>query len=230
MPVLAAGVLLVLALLGPLAGAAEARWGWLGVRIRDLSEQEMEEISRRHGLREGFGALVVEVIEETPAAAAGIRAGDLVVAIREWPVVDTRALQRAVGAAAVGEPIPVTVLRRGEGRRRLEVTVGRMPDPVAAERIGIEFGFVVRGPDAPVATRPGPPAGPTVAAVVPRSRAEKAGLKPGDVLMEINGRETASLDAARAALLAAALEAPLRLVVGRERERLTVLVDSPKTP
>ena len=39
-----------------LAGAADARsWSWLGVRIRDLSEQEMDDLSSRHGLAEGFG-------------------------------------------------------------------------------------------------------------------------------------------------------------------------------
>jgi serine protease Do len=86
-----ATLLLALALLAPAAEAA-TRWGWLGVRIRDLSEQEMEEISQRFGLREGFGAVIVEVINETPAAAAGLRTGDLVVAFSDRPVVDTRSL------------------------------------------------------------------------------------------------------------------------------------------
>ena len=55
-----------------LAGEAGARpWAWLGVRIRDLSEQEMDEIAKRHGIREGFGVVIVEVMEETPAAAGG---------------------------------------------------------------------------------------------------------------------------------------------------------------
>jgi S1-C subfamily serine protease len=137
-----AAALVGLSLLVAFGAEAEARWGWLGVRIRDLSEQEMEEISQRHGLREGFGALIVEVIKETPAEAAGLRSGDVVVAIRDRPVVDTRTLQRTVGAAPVGEPMPVTVLPRSEGRQQVQVTVGRMPDTVAAERVGIEFGFV----------------------------------------------------------------------------------------
>jgi serine protease Do len=222
---------LVLLLAVPPSAVAEPRWGWLGVRIRDLSEQEMDEISRRHGLREGFGALIVEVLEDTPAARAGLRQGDIVVAIRERPVVDTRTLQRAVGQAPVGEALPVTVLRRGEGRHRLEVTVGRMPDRVAAERVGIEFGFVVRDPETqPPAVPPRPagsPAAATVAVVVPRSRAEAAGLKPGDVLVEINGTPVKSLEAVRAALLAAPLDAPLRLVVGREHEQVTLLLAGP---
>ena len=53
-------------LLVPPAEPASKSWGWLGVRIRDLSEQEMEEISQKHGLREGFGVVIVEVMKETP--------------------------------------------------------------------------------------------------------------------------------------------------------------------
>src|SRR4029077_9260417 len=110
--------LTALALLALLAGPADAatRWGWLGVRIRDLSEQGMEDISKRFGVRKGSGAVIVEVIRETPAAAAGLRNGDLVVAFRDRPVVDTRSLQRAMGSTSVGETVRLTVLRPEEGR------------------------------------------------------------------------------------------------------------------
>jgi len=101
-------VALLVGLLAPPADTA-TRWGWLGVRIRDLSEQEMEDISKRFGMREGFGAVIVEVIKETPAAAAGLRNGDLVVAFRDRPVVDTRSLQRAIGSTTVGEMVRLTV-------------------------------------------------------------------------------------------------------------------------
>jgi len=109
-------LLLTLLLLVGVVGQAQAvTWGWLGVRIRDLSEQEMDEISQKHGLREGFGVLIVEVLKETPAAQSGLANGDLVVAVRDRPVVDTRTLQRLVAATPVGEELPLTVLRRGDG-------------------------------------------------------------------------------------------------------------------
>jgi serine protease Do len=215
-------LLLVGALLAPAAQAAP-RWGWLGVRIRDLSEQEMEEISRRFGLREGFGAVIVEVIKETPAADAGLRTGDLVVAFRDRPVVDTRSLQRAIASTTVGETIPLTVLRREEGRRPVQVKVGAMPEAVAAERVAAEYGFLVRDPEAqPELGGARPPAVPSVAAVLPRSRAERAGLQVGDVLTEVNGRPVVTLDAVREALLAAGPDGPLPLVVRRDQERIPV--------
>ncbi|HET7874839.1 MAG TPA: PDZ domain-containing protein [Methylomirabilota bacterium] len=226
---LAALLLLLFQAVAPAAGAP--RWGWLGVRIRDLSEQEIEEISQRHGLREGFGALIVEVIKETPAEASGLKAGDVVVAVSDRPVVDTRALQRYIVAATVGETVAITVLRRDEGRRRVTVRIGPMPDLVAAERIAAEFGFLIRDaegrPDIPA----GPPDGPAaVAAVVPRSRAEAAGLKPGDLLVEVNGRPAPTLAAVREAMLTVSLEGALALVVRRGQDRLSLLLESPKGP
>lgn len=214
---------------GLAAVAAETanRWGWLGVRIRDLSEQEMDEISMRHGIREGFGAVIVEVIEGTPAAEAGMQAGDLVVAFRERPVVDTRTLQRVVSTARVGDTAEVTVLRRDEGRRRLSVRLGPMPEPVVAERVAAEFGFLVRDPEArPGLEGPRPGDRPAVGAVLRGSRAEAAGLRPGDVLIEVNGRPVLSVSAAREALVGVSTDGPLPLTVRRGAEQVEVTIQS----
>ncbi len=225
--------LVLLALLAALAApvaAATTHWGWLGVRIRDLSEQEMEEISQRYGLREGFGAVIVEVIKETPADASGLRSGDLVVAFSDRPVVDTRALQRYVASAGIGEVVKLTVLRREEGRRPVPVRIGPMPDTVAAERVAAEYGFLVRDPEAEPELGAARPVGvPSVAAVLPRSRAETAGLQVGDVLVEVNGRAVVTLEAVREALLAAGPEGPLPLVVRRERERVALVIEPTRT-
>ena len=101
-----------------------APWAWMGVRIRDLAEQEMDDIAKRHGIREGFGVVVVEVMEGTPAERAGLKNGDLVVAFDERPVTDTRLLQRLIGGAGAGQDVRLTVLR-AEGRKRVN-----MRDPV----------------------------------------------------------------------------------------------------
>jgi len=220
----AAGVLVLVAWAG--LAAAAGGWGWLGVRIRDLSEQEMEEISRAHGIREGFGAMIVEVIPDTPAEGAGLRSGDLVVALGNRPVVDTRALQRFVASAGVGETVALTVLRRDEGRRRLiPVRLAPMPEAVAAERIAAEFGFLVREPEAQGelgGVRPSAP--PSVTGVLPRSRAAAAGMKVGDVLVEVNGRPVLTLQAVREALLSVRENGPLALVIRRGGDRVSLLL------
>ena len=218
------GVCLLLGIAVDVAGAA-ARWGWLGVRIRDLSEQEMEDISRRHGLREGFGVLIVDVIKETPAESAGIKAGDIVVALRDRPVVDTRTLQRLIASAGVGERVRLTVLRDREGRRGMDVQLAPMPDPVAAERVAAELGFIFREPEAQGELGGRRPSMlPTVAVVLRRSRAEQAGLKVGDVLVEVNGRPVLTLDAVRTALLDVTLDQQVPLVVRRDDRQVSLVV------
>jgi len=223
--------LLLLVILAVPAGAAGSPWGWLGVRIRDLSEQEMDEISKKYGLREGFGVYVVEVMKETPAEGSGLQPGDLIVAFRDRPVVDTRTLQRLIAHTTSGDTVGLTILRREEGRRRVSVRVGAMPDAVAADRVAAEFGFLVRDPEGQAeesASRQASP--PTVAAILAKSPAERAGLQVGDTLVEVNGRPVPTLQAAREALLAASLEWPLSLVVRRESERvpLVLTTTSPK--
>ncbi len=221
------GLVLLLA-----AGADGAtRWGWLGVRIRDLSEQEMEEISQAFGMREGFGAMIVEVIKETPAEASGLKPGDLVVAFKDRPVVDTRTLQRYVASAGVGETVKLTVLRREEGRRPISVRIGPMPDSVAAERVAAEFGFLVRDPETQLESAGGRAPGlPAVSAVLPRSRAEAAGLQVGDVLVEVNGKPVITLDAVREALLTVRENGPLPLVIRRRGDRVSLLLGAATGP
>jgi S1-C subfamily serine protease len=150
-----------------------------------------------------------------------------VVAFRDRPVVDTRSLQRAIATTSVGESVKLTVLRREEGRHPVQVKVGAMPDAVAAERVAAEYGFLIRDPEGqPELGGARPPAVPSVAAVLPRSRAERAGLRVGDVLTEVNGRPVVTLDAVREALLAAGPDGPLPLIVRREQERVMVTLES----
>lgn len=200
-------------------------WGWIGVRIRDLSEQEMEAISLRHGIREGYGALIVEVLRDTPAARSGLRPGDLVVVFKDGPVVDSRSLQRLVATTPVGEEVFLTVLRGNEGRRRLQITLASMPPDVAAERVAAEFGFLIREAPSDAEIGPSLAGAPTVAMVLRGGRAEQGGLRIGDLIVEVNGRPVLSSQAVREALAGATLDQPLRLAVKREGEHIGLTLD-----
>jgi serine protease Do len=214
----AALLLLALAVSAPAVDAAQ--WAWLGVRIRDLSEQEMDEISARHGMREGFGVFIVDVMDGTPAQTAGMKTGDLVVAFEERPVTETRVLQRLIAASAPGKDVHLTVLRP-DGRRRVDVRLALMPRTVVGERIGAEFGFVVRDPE------PGASSALSVSVVVPKSSADRGGLQVGDVILQVNERAVATRDALREGLADAGLEAPLRLAVRREGSSVSLVLKAP---
>jgi S1-C subfamily serine protease len=224
--------LAILALVLLLAPTAEARsWAWLGVRIREMTEPEMDEVSGRHGLGEGFGVVIVEVMPDTPAARAGMKAGDIVVAFEGRPVTDTRVLQRMIARASVDAEARLTVLRR-EGRRPLAVRLAEMPRPVVGERVAAEFGFVVRDPDAPAGSALRPPTdAPGAAAVgfvVRGSVAEKAGLTVGDVIVRVNERPVTTREAMREALGEASLEQPLRLTVQRDGQSVSLTLAAPE--
>ncbi|OLC17160.1 MAG: hypothetical protein AUH29_03085 [Candidatus Rokubacteria bacterium 13_1_40CM_69_27] len=222
-------LLLALALIVLLAAVVEARqWAWLGVRIRDLSEQEMEEIAARHGIREGFGVLIVEVLEGTPAAKAGLQNGDIVVAFNDRPITETRLLQRLIAVASTDADMRLTVLRR-EGRRQLPVRLAVMPRDIVGDRVAAEFGFVLRGAELRGETAgAGPPsAPPAVAAVLRGGPAERAGLQVGDLLLQVGDRAVLTRDIAREALADVVLDQPLRLTVRREGERLRLVVPAP---
>lgn len=222
LPLLAA--LLVIVAVASVIDAAQ--WAWLGVRIRDLSEQEGDEISKRHGLREGFGVLIVEVMEGTPAEKAGLKNGDLVVGFEERPVTETRVLQRLIASAGAGRDVRLTILR-AEGRRRLDVKLASMPRSVVGERVGAEFGFVVREPETAGPSALSVVTVPTVSVIVPRSPAARAGLEVGDVILQIGERVVLTRDEVREALADAGLEAPLRLILGRGANRLSVTLRPP---
>lgn len=204
-------------------------WAWLGVRIRDLSEQEMEEIARRHGIREGFGVVIVDVVEGAPAARAGIKSGDLVVAFDDKPVTDTRTLQRMIGAAPVEADSRLTLLGPS-GRRALRVRLAPMPPDVLGERVAAEFGFAMRDAEAqPERGGGGPSASaPTVSVVMRASPAARAGLEVGDVLLQVGERAVITREAAREALAETALDQPLRLTVRRGQAHVALTLSRPQ--
>jgi S1-C subfamily serine protease len=207
--------------------AAARSWAWLGVRIRDLSEQEMDEIAKVHGIKEGFGVFIVDVLEETPAARAGLKNGDIVVAFEGRPVTETRLLQRLIATALPETEVRLVVLRR-EGRRAVPVRLVSMPREVAGDRVAALFGFFLREPSSPdAATTAGTP---VVAAVERGGVAERGGMRMGDVLLQVNDRPIVSREAAREALADANPEQSLHLVVRRGEERTAVTLDPAQPP
>ena len=219
---LLAAVLLALAV----TATAEARTlAWLGVRIRELSEQEMDELATKHGIAEGFGVMIVDVVEDTPAARAGMRAGDIVVAFEGRPVTDTRLLMRLVSRAPVDREVRLTLLRPN-GRKALPVRLVTMPRNVAGERVAADFGFELRDESGTDRLTPNPP---LVTFVVRNSPAERGGLEKNDVILEINARAVLTRDAAREALGDVPPDQPLQLAVRRNQEHVTVTLSPPAT-
>ncbi len=230
MPLARAAILVALILVTQTVSVVAAeRWGWFGVRIRELSESEMDELAVKLGVSEGYGVVIAEVLKDAPAAASGLRAGDLIVAIEGRPIVETRMLQRIVGSTAPGRDLRVVVLRDGR-RRELRVPVGQMPHDAVAERIAAEFGFLVRDTTGGTGAADAHPGSPVVAAIAERSSADRAGLRVDDRILAVNGAEVGSLDAFRQRVGVILLRDPLRLRVQRKGEPLSLTLPPAQPP
>ena len=174
------------AVMQQLADHGEMQRGTIGVMIQDLTPDLAEALN----LDIEHGAVVTRVEEGSPAEAAGLQAGDVIVAVNGAQVESSRELRNAIGLVRVGEEFEVEV-RREQRRYRFDVRVG------GARTGGTRSASV----DAPPALRGamlrdlehGDPAygrieGVIAAEVEPRSPAARNGIRPGDIIVAVNRR------------------------------------------
>ncbi len=171
--------------------------GWLGVRIQTVTE----DLARALGLERPSGALVADVVAGAPAEEAGILAGDVILEFDGRPIQRMRELPRVVAETPVGEEVEVVVWRRGE-RLRLRITLGELPSdeelaraprrgeeaPAALAEVE-ELGIVVALVDEELRSRfqlPEGAQGVVVVRVDPGAPAAAGGLRPGDVILEVD--------------------------------------------
>jgi serine protease Do len=158
--------------------------GWIGVQIQSVSD----DIADSLGLKSAGGALVAEVEKNSPAAAAGLKSGDVITAIDGETIADPHDLARRIAASGPDKSATVALIRNG-APMSLEVTVGTMPaDKQAKADFGAEgdatalakLGLTLR------ANRGD--GGVVVADVEPDSPAADEGLRRGDVILEVGGK------------------------------------------
>jgi len=97
--------------------------GFLGIKPGRLSPQLAEQL----GIDQLEGALVVEVVDDTPAAKAGLEPGDFVVALNDEKIEDPFHLINKIARTAPGTKVTLTIIRRGK-EMKVDVTVGRRAD------------------------------------------------------------------------------------------------------
>jgi serine protease Do len=114
---------LVQMLLPALIAKGRIEWGWLGVAITEIGEDDLDRLK----LREARGVLIRSVMPGEPADRGGVRANDVIVALDGTTLDGPRDLQRLVASSPVGKKMRVTVWREGR-ETNVEVTVGRYRD------------------------------------------------------------------------------------------------------
>ena len=184
----------------------EVRRGWLGVRIQNLTP----DLAESFNLDRTRGALVTETMAGTPAANAGIRRGDIILRFGGRDVRGVRDLQLKVASTVSGSFVEVVVLRDGK-ELPFTVTVSDREEAVSAlsrseEKEAAGLGFdVERGSGGEV----------VVARIDSESAVAQSGLRPGDILLQINDFEIVDIETFNQAVSAARENQQVRLLVRR---------------
>jgi len=180
----------------------EVKRGWLGVHIQAVTD----EIAESLGLEESSGALVASVIEEGPAAKAGIKAGDVILEFDGRPVGEMRRLPRMVADTEVGREVDVVLWRDGK-KQTVDVTIGALDEgeKVLAARSGNgstegsqsfdSLGLTVAELDDALREQfeiDEDSKGVVVTEVAADGPAAEKGVRPGDVIVEVSQQEVTS--------------------------------------
>jgi serine protease Do len=179
--------------------------GWLGVSIQPVTP----ELAKQFGLKEARGALVNEVIPDSPAVGAGIQGGDIVTSFDGKAVENPQMLRNVVAGTAVGKTVKVELLR---DKKTIATDVKILEQPKHIQRAGEDTadddkagkgadttltGLEVRNLTKEITEQlnlPKGTAGVVVTSVAGGSAAEQAGIEEGDVIVEINRKPVRNLN------------------------------------
>jgi len=178
--------------------------GWLGIAIQDVND----ELAASFGVREREGVLVADVIKGGPAETAGLKPGDVIIELNGAKIREVPELQRRVANVAPGQSVAVRVVR-DRAAQSLRVRVGEMPtdEPVVATPGSGPEGFGLQveplAPDSAERLGLSFTEGLLVVDVASGGPADRAGLRRGDVIREVDRQavyDTASLSRTLAAV------------------------------
>ncbi len=164
--------------------------GWLGVLIQDVTR----ELAESFGMKKPVGALVSEIMPESPAAASDLRPGDIIVAYNGRPLIKMSDLPPLVGVTPIGDTVALDVIRDGK-KKIIKVTIGELPDEdqeiaeqkVDKTRLDEVLGMTVENLTPEQKKRFDIDAGVYVSGVE-AGPARRAGIKSGDVVVQVQGK------------------------------------------
>jgi serine protease Do len=214
-------------LIPQLVSTGEVTRGYLGVSIQSITP----DLAKALRLEDKQGALVGDVVPESAAHKAGIRRGDVIVAFNGKAVKDSHDLPSLVAATPVGQEVRVTVLRDGK-KHQLPVTVGKLPSETAKadeshQPTEGKWGLVLQdvAPRLARELRLKDDRGIVVTGVQPGSPADLAGIRKGDIILEVNRQPANSVDEVMGVIAKADNEDTLLLLVQRDRGSVFIALE-----
>ncbi|MBI3327528.1 MAG: DegQ family serine endoprotease [Nitrospinae bacterium] len=175
--------------------------GWLGVQVQRVTP----ELAKSFGLDRERGALVADILPDTPAEKAGIERGDIIVEFNARKIEEMSDLPRTVAAAPPGAEVDVKLLRKGQ-EKVVRVKLEELKEERTARGEGgtleESLGMTVQELTPEIARGLGvsDTKGVVVSNVEEESPADEGGMRRGDVILEVNQKKVATLRDYRAAL------------------------------
>jgi serine protease Do len=205
--------------------------GRIAVEVRDVPRDALSEF----GLKERKGALVSRVSANGPGAKAGLEPGDVIIELNGRPVANRNALVQMVMATKPGTTVPMKIMR-DKAEKSLSVTVeelnlesegGGAGEEAQQEEVGSGFGITLGPLGSEMARRlrvPSGTRGVLVTEVDPTSTAARSGVRPGDVILKVNGQTVEAVRDAGQALQAIRRGGAARLLLWQGGQETFIVV------
>ncbi|MBI2344286.1 MAG: DegQ family serine endoprotease [Deltaproteobacteria bacterium] len=198
--------------------------GYLGVYLQDLTS----ELAKNFKIEGMEGALVSQVIDDSPAEASGLKTGDVIVEFDGKPVKNVHELRNRVAFSPVGKSVPVVIIRTAQ-RQTLEVTLGQRPDeqatktePESAERLGIAA--VTITPELVEKYQLKVNAGVVIVELDRSGLGARLGLREGDVMVELNRQTITNVEEFKKAASGLKEDEGILALVDRQGSRLFLAI------
>jgi serine protease Do len=169
--------------------------GWIGVTIQDITP----ELAKSFGLKSSKGVLISGVAEGSPAEKAGLLRGDVILRFHGKEVENAHVLSQLAAATAPNTQVKVDILRNGKAET-ITLTMGTMPSEgqeIVSPEEETNWGMAVQELTPLLAQQLGLEAGTTgvvISDIKSGSPAAEAGLRPGDLIKEMDRKAIKSLD------------------------------------
>ncbi len=162
--------------------------GWLGAYIQPVTK----EVAEAYGLDSPRGALISDIMPNSPAQKAGLRRGDIVTKVGKKRVESSQDLVFLIRSHLAGDRVDMEIFRDGKSEIlpvRLDPLPGEeKPSSKPLESLEKTLGITVEPLSLEEARRREIPGGMAIRKVVPNSKAGRVGLREGDIILEVNGR------------------------------------------
>lgn len=199
--------------------SGEVTRGWLGVSIQGIDQ----ELAKSFGMDHPQGALITGIMPDSPAKAAGLKPGDVVIEYNGKKVQKSADLPPMVALTPIGDSAELTVLRNGK-QERIAVTIGNLENMSTATAAGVSksiFGLSLRDLDESERKEMAlDQQGVLISSVKRDSAAANAGLRANDILLAVGSRAVSSAKEAADALRQAEEGGSVALLIRRGEQSI----------